>query len=70
MPDIADIAAEREQIDTARAIAAARARSSTDPKPCGLCHNCDEPLGDGAAFCDADCRDDWALRRRHQGGRG
>lgn len=70
MPDIADLAAEREQIDTARAIAAARTPASTEPRPCGLCHNCEAPLPDGAAFCDADCRDDWQLRQRHRGLRG
>lgn len=66
MPDIADIAAEREQLDTARAIAAARSRGSSEPKPCGLCHNCEASVAEGAAFCDADFRDDWQLRRRQE----
>lgn len=67
MADFADLAAEREQIDTARAVAAARQRQAGGPAPCGQCHNCLEPVGEGATFCDADCRDDWQARRRLQG---
>lgn len=52
MADFADVAAEREQLDTARAINAAR------------CYNCDAPVGAGLVFCDADCRDDWQARKR------
>ncbi|WP_041646669.1 hypothetical protein [Aromatoleum aromaticum] len=63
MADFADLAAEREQQETARAIEAARSRTSHEPVACGLCHNCEEVI-EGAAFCDADCRDDWELRRR------
>lgn len=64
MADFADIAAEREQIDTERAIAAARARHSLEPVACGRCHNCEASVPQGATFCDADCRDDWQARRR------
>ncbi|MFT3758456.1 hypothetical protein [Thauera sp.] len=67
MPDTADIAAEREQIDTALAIEAARKRSASSPVPCGRCYNCDEFLAEGLTFCNADCRDDWQLRKRMQG---
>lgn len=67
MADIADLAAEREQLDTAYAIAAARRRPQGGPTPCGHCYNCDAPLPDGMTFCDADCRDDWQLRKRMQG---
>ena len=67
MADFADIAAEREQLDTARAIEAARRRSDLAPVPCGQCYNCDEPVGEAATFCDADCRDDWQARKRLQG---
>ena len=63
MADFADVAAEREQLDTALAIAAARRPSSTDPVPCGACHNCLEPVEAGHSFCDADCRDDWQARK-------
>lgn len=66
MADTADLAAEREQLDTARAIEAARRRSPAAPIPCGRCYNCDEPLAEGLTFCDADCRDDWQLRKRMQ----
>lgn len=64
MADFADIAAEREQLDTALAIEAARRRSPSEPVACGQCYNCDEPIGAGLAFCDADCRDDWQARKR------
>lgn len=30
----------------------------------GSCYNCDEPLGPGAQFCDADCRHDYEGRKR------
>lgn len=63
MPDFADLAADREQLDTARAIAAARTAPAAMPRPCGQCHNCGEAI-EGAAFCDADCRDDWQARKR------
>jgi hypothetical protein len=66
MADFADIAAEREQLDTALAVAAARAPQPTAPVACGLCHNCHEPVADCAQFCDADCRDDWQARKRVQ----
>lgn len=68
MADIADLAAEREQFDTARAIAAARQPVPAAPVPCGQCYNCDAGVGAGALFCDTDCRDDWQMRRKQ--GRG
>lgn len=64
MPDLADLASDREMLDTARAVAAARQPASGAPVPCGLCHNCDEPLGEGLSFCDRDCCDDWEIRQR------
>ncbi len=64
MADFADIASEREQIDTARAIEAARRPTSPGPIACGQCHNCDASVLPGHAFCDADCRDDWEKRKR------
>lgn len=66
MPDVADLASEREQIDTERAIAAARRPATSWPASKGACHNCGEPI-EGAAFCDRDCRDDWQLRTRRRG---
>lgn len=65
--DIADIAAEREQIDTARAIAAARNPLQRQLSPTGQCHNCEEPLAHDQLFCDQDCRDDWQKRDRMRG---
>lgn len=66
MPDFADLAAEREQIDTARAIAAARIPQMDMPVAHGLCHNCDDVVPPSALFCDSDCRDDWQRRRSAQ----
>lgn len=62
MPDFADLAAEREQIDTA----AARVPADPSPKPCGQCYNCAETVNGDATFCDTDCRDDWQARKRAQ----
>lgn len=32
------------------------------------CHWCDEPVGANAHFCDADCRRDFELHQRLNGG--
>lgn len=29
----------------------------------GVCYNCQSPLDPGLRFCDADCRDDYGVRR-------
>ena len=29
----------------------------------GVCYNCRAPLDPGLRFCDADCRDDYGVRR-------
>lgn len=62
MADQIDIAQEREQTDTERAIAAAR-RATPGPLSQGVCLHCDDPLTDGRRWCDAACRDDW--QREH-----
>ena len=64
MADAADIANDRAEVDTGRAIAAsARPRG---PASTGYCLNCgpDVPLPDGLRWCDADCRDDWQRAQR------
>lgn len=58
MADQIDIAQEREQTDTARAINAAR-RAPSGPAAEGRCLHCDMPLDEGRRWCDAACRDDW-----------
>lgn len=63
MTDIYDQAAEREERDRERAIAAARASSAALPFV-GACYNCDSIVPDGHRFCDIDCRDDWERRQR------
>jgi hypothetical protein len=63
--DIIDQAGEFQERELAAALAAARQVTDSGPTPCGLCHNCTEPTTTpDAAFCDADCRDDWEHRRR------
>lgn len=62
MSDKADYA--EEITEAARNAAIAAARKSKPQLPCkGACYNCDEPLGEGLRFCDADCRDDFVQRR-------
>lgn len=63
MTDIYDQATEREIRDRELALANIRASAGTQPKLTanGKCYNCAETVGDGATFCDADCRDDWQL---------
>ncbi|AUN95420.1 hypothetical protein C0099_11065 [Pseudazoarcus pumilus] len=67
MTDVSDRATEREELDRELALRAARAARDVPPLPCGTCHNCGERLPPGLPFCDADCRDDWQLRRRQSG---
>ena len=64
--DIADIASDRELLDTANAIKAARQAAPAGPKPCGSCHNCLEPVAEGRVFCDADCREDYEFRKKQE----
>jgi hypothetical protein len=49
------------------ALAAARSVSAeqVEGNPSGQCWNCLEPLAEGDRFCDADCRDDWQLRKNY-----
>jgi hypothetical protein len=63
MADIIDEAHEREEELREKALAA---RKPEGPPACGFCYFCDEPLGKGQRWCDADCRDDWekAMRAR------
>lgn len=57
-----DQAQQREQEDRMRAIAAAAGGRRLVAG--GACHNCLEPVSPGSVFCDADCRDDYELRRK------
>jgi len=41
-------------------------RHSDGPAPKGFCYNCAEPLVTGMRFCDADCRNDWAVLPKRQ----
>lgn len=63
MADVIDFACEREQLD--RDLAIASALHSEPPLPAvGQCYNCLSPLPDGVRFCDCDCRNDYANRKR------
>ncbi len=64
MSDIIDQANDNIERDMALAIEAARWPAQAEPVACGRCYNCEESLPPGACFCDADCRDDWQLRKR------
>lgn len=57
--DVIDQGCAREQLD--RDLAAAM-RKPAGPQPCGVCHNCGEPVPDVDRWCDQDCRDDWEAR--------
>lgn len=46
---------------------ATKQRKPEGPVATGWCLNCDEKLGQGRRFCDADCRDDYEKRARHEG---
>lgn len=63
MPDLIDMACEREQMDRDIALAAASHSAPVLP-PTGYCYNCQEPLPDGLRFCDNECRDDHDRRCR------
>lgn len=63
MSDVIDMACDREQEDRARAIA--QALNHDDALPAiGSCYNCEAQLPKGLRFCDCDCRDDYATRKR------
>lgn len=67
--DIADSASDREQLD--RDLALSAARQHDRPLPfIGQCYNCQSSLIDGARFCDSDCRNDYANRKRCEALRG
>lgn len=57
MADEVDITTDREELNIANAIRAAR--QSKGPGAFGKCHWCSEPLAGSARWCDENCRDDW-----------
>ena len=69
MADFSDKASDREELDRGIALAAARCHVPDLPS-IGQCYNCDAPLPDGARFCDCDCRNDYATRKRCEALRG
>lgn len=60
MDDI-DIASEREQMETQRAIDAAR-KCKPASIACGYCLFCGDAVEDGMRWCSPECRDDWEMR--------
>lgn len=60
MPDIIDIASEREELFRERAIAEARRRYRPMPIT-GRCYHCEEKTAGN--FCCPECRDDWGKRQ-------
>lgn len=61
--DVIDIANERADLFLNVSLQAARHGTDNLP-PIGHCYNCLEPVPAGACFCDCDCRDDLAKRKR------
>lgn len=64
MTDIFDQATEHEIRDRELAIKLQLESAAPAMRRTGHCHNCDESLGSGELFCDADCRNDYELRAR------
>lgn len=63
MADEADLTAEREQYNYELSLK--KSRKPEGPKPTGFCLFCEEPLPDGARWCDVDCARDYErLQRR------
>ena len=61
--DEADITSERAEQYHAEALA--KSRKPAGPQPNGLCHFCDELVGDEHRWCpDTDCRDQWEKEQR------
>ena len=56
MPDLFDLATEREEMDRDIAL---RVRKPEGPKPTGHCLWCGEPTEDGWRWCDGNCRNRW-----------
>ena len=69
MTDVIDYACEREQHDRDLCIAAAMKHEPPLPAA-GQCYNCLSALPEGTRFCDADCRNDYANRKRCEALRG
>lgn len=67
MSDIVDYATEQIELVTTWAVRAA-ATARREVKVTGRCANCDATVAPDAAFCDADCRDDygWRVRRMRE----
>ncbi len=63
MSDNLDIATDREELFRENAL---RARKPAGPEATGRCFYCDEALGDGQRWCDADHRDAW-LKEQNRG---
>lgn len=63
MSDEADISQERqEREDALRRLY--KPANSLEADATGRCLNCDEPVDKDVRWCDKDCQEDWAKRRR------
>ncbi|MDR4518944.1 MAG: hypothetical protein MRK00_16360 [Nitrosomonas sp.] len=60
--DQIDIANEREQMDTQRAIENAR-KLHKAAEATGHCLFCGDDVEDGVRWCSPECRDDWEVRQ-------
>lgn len=68
--DTIDDTNDREQRVLELKIQAIRNQEVTPQKYTGACQFCREPLESPLAFCDADCRDDFAKLERQKQHRG
>lgn len=57
MADDADRAADYEEMERLNALR----QRKPELKFTGKCHYCEEPLGEGRRFCDAECRDEYEI---------
>lgn len=67
--DIVDQAQDAEALFMAVARKAVTLAAPTLPAN-GVCYNCQADVNNGERFCDASCRDDYALRKASETRRG
>lgn len=66
MADIIDMANDRAEQDLQRAVTAARTSNGLEAAATGYCLHCDAVVGQGARWCNTDCRDDWQRNNRNR----
>lgn len=67
MADEIDRSVAQQEITLAAQLTA---RRPSGPVATGACHFCEAELGEGLRWCNASCRDDWALEQEAARGLG